>query len=85
MKDYGKVRSASQPNEVEITPTMVFVASDITPYEEELEGAISSGYEYNYKQYTKDEYITLLTETNAQAIAELQQELAAAKILLGVE
>ena len=57
------------------------MASNIEPYETELDGHIVSGYKYNYVEYSKDEY--LLQQTNS--IAVLQEELAAAKVLLGVE
>lgn len=76
-----KVRSSIQPQAIEITPDYVLVASNITPYEETFDGRTSSGYEYECTKYTKDEY---LIHQNEQ-IASLAQELAAAKILLGVE
>ncbi len=76
-----KARSAVQPQAIEITPNYVFVASNITPYEETVDGHTSSGYEYECTQYTKDEY---LIYQNQQIVA-LAQELEAAKILLGVE
>lgn len=85
MKDFGRVRSVDRPQEIEITSTSVFIASNINPYTEIIEEKTYTGYEYDYKQYSKDEYISLLTEENAAAIAELQEELAATKILLGVE
>ena len=78
MKDYGRVKGDTYPEEIVITPTEVMVASNIQPYTEEIEGRTMSGYEYNYKVYSKDEYYS-------STIAALQEELAAAKILLGVE
>ena len=78
MKDYGIVKSDNRPQEVEIKENEVFVASNIQPYEEEMEGHVMSGYKYNYKVYSKDEYYS-------STIAALQEELTAAKILLGVE
>ena len=85
MINYGRIKSTAYPKELEITQNNVFIASNITEYTENLDERIITGYEYNYIAYTKDEYIQLLNTTNAQAIAELQEELAAAKILLGVE
>lgn len=76
-----KVRSAIQPQAIEITPNYVLVASNITPYEETVDGHTSSGYEYECTQYTKDEYLIY----QSQLISSLSQELAAAKILLGVD
>ena len=81
MKNYGIVYGSTEPQTIEITPTSVFVASNIEPYEEQIDGTTISGYKYNYVEYTKDEY--LLQQTND--IATLQEELAAAKVLLGVE
>ena len=85
MIDYGRVRGSVQPPEVEMTGTKVLVASNIVPFEDTLGTRVISGFEYDYKEYTKDEYITLLNENNSKAIADLQEQLAAAKILLGVE
>ena len=76
-----KVRSSVQPQEITITANYVLVASNVTPYEEEVDGRISSGYEYDCIEYSKDEYLALQTNK----ITSLEQELAAAKILLGVD
>lgn len=81
MINYGRVRGTEMPPELQITSSSVFVASNIEPYEEAVDDVIMSGYEYDYISYTKDEYII----KNAEAINELSEELAAAKILLGVE
>ena len=76
-----KVRSKIMPNEIEITDKYVLIASNITTYEEEVDGHAMSGYEYDCAQYTKDEY----SVQQAARIESLQEELNAAKILLGVE
>ena len=76
-----KVRSSSRPQDIEITATSVLVASNITPFEEEVDGHTRSGFEYDCTVYSKDEY--LLRQTTE--IASLAQELTAAKILLGVD
>lgn len=81
MKNYGIIYGTAEPSTVEITPNSVFVASNIQPYEEEIDGHNVSGYKYNYIEYTKDEYLI----EQARSLAELQEELAAAKVLLGVE
>jgi len=52
-----KVRSKIMPNEIEITDKYVLIASNITAYEEEVDGHVMSGYEYDCTQYTKDEYL----------------------------
>lgn len=76
-----KVRSSKRPSVIEFTPTSVLVASDIIPYEEEIDGHTLSGFEYNCTEYSKDEYLAYQNER----IAELAQQLEAAKILLGVD
>lgn len=81
MTNFGRVRGSQKPENIEITSTTVFVASNITPYEEEIDDKIISGYEYDYVSYTKDEYIYNINKT----VEELQDELEATKILLGVE
>ena len=81
MTNFGKQYSTNRPPEVEFTSDYVFLATDITPYSEEIEGRQISGFYYNYVQYSKDEFL-LQQQTS---IAALQEELRAAKILLGVE
>ena len=85
MINYGKVCSTELPQEVEITSNYVFVASNIHPYELLSEDKSIVGYEYDYVAYTKNEYIQLLVSENAKTIQELEDELSAVKILLGVE
>lgn len=93
MVNYGVVRGDKSPELVEINATGVYVASDIQPYEEEIvdddnNTRTMSGYQYNYILYTKDEYLVILTKKNAeldQKNAELEDELQATKIILGVE
>lgn len=75
------VFSATRPQDIEITPTSVFIAENITPYERTIDGYTMSGYEYDYIIYTKDEYIAYLAEQNKT----LEEELRATKIILGVE
>ncbi len=81
MISYGKIRSGSRPKEVDMTASQVFIATNIEPYTIEIDGVEESGYQYDYVGYTKDEY--LLEQTNK--ITQLEQELQAAKILLGVD
>lgn len=85
MINYGKVRSSEIPQETQITTDYVYVASNIEPYELLNEDKILTGYEYDYIAYTKDEYIQLILEENSKTITELEDELSAVKILLGVE
>lgn len=61
-----KVRSATRPQDIEITATSVLVASDITPYEEIVFDNVMRGYEYECTEYSKDEYLIKLARENAQ-------------------
>lgn len=81
MINHGTQYSSTQPKAIEITDKFVFVAKNITPYSKEIEDHTISGYQYDYIQYTIDEY---LSEQNTTIIS-LQEELQAAKILLGVD
>ena len=81
MKNYGIIYGSVEPQAVEITETSVFIATNVVPYEEEIDGHNISGYKYNYVEYSKDEY--LLQQNNN--ITSLQEELQAAKVLLGVD
>lgn len=76
-----KIRSAVRPKDVEIMANSVLVASNITPYNEEVDGRILSGYEYDCTEYSKDEYLLM----QAGKVTSLEEELSAAKILLGVD
>lgn len=81
MTNYGIQYSTSRPAEVEMTDKYVFVAKNITPYSQTIEEHTIEGFSYEYIQYTKDEY--LMQQNNK--VLELEQELQAAKILLGVD
>lgn len=83
MINYGQVKGSVRPQEIEITSDKVFIASNIEAYEETIDEHNISGFKYNLIEYNKDEYIILLSQTNAD-IAALREELEAAKILLGV-
>lgn len=78
---HGKVYSTNEPQEIEITGSSVFIASNIQSYTKSVDGYEVTGYEYDCTEYTKDEF--LLQQSNK--MAQLSQELAAAKILLGVD
>ena len=72
MIDYGIIRGAEEPQALEITSEMIFVASNVEPYEYgEDERHINRGYQYHYVSYTKNEYIKLLSEANDELKEEL--------------
>lgn len=84
MNKMTNVRSSGRPDEIVVTSNNVMVASNIHEYTETIDEYTMSGYEYDYDIYTKDEYIAYMAN-QAKKIQELQEELAATKILLGVE
>ena len=59
MINHGIQYSMVEPQAIEITSDAVFIATDITPYSKEIEGHSISGYQYNYKQYSLAEYLTI--------------------------
>ena len=81
MKLYNITYSTTQPENIEITTTKVFVASNIEAVERTAEGITEQCYSFDLTEYDKDEYIALMANNNAS----LQEELEATKILLGVE
>lgn len=84
MKIYNPTYAYIEPPEIDITATKVFIASNVQEVEREIENSIVHCYQYTLTEYDKDEYLTILSQ-NQQDIAALQEELQAAKILLGVE
>ena len=60
--DYGRIQSTERPQDVEMTDTQVFMADNIEEYEKEIDGHAVQGFEYDYKSYTKDEYIQFLND-----------------------
>ena len=76
-----KVRSSITPQPIQVTKDSVLVASNVAPFHEEVDGHVMEGYEYDCTIYTKDQYLILQN----QQITSLQEELVAAKILLGVD
>ena len=78
MKNLGKVYGSIKPNSVEITDAYVFLATNISPYIKEMDGHVIEGYEYDYKQFTKDEYISYLQDQLIQtqeAICEIYENI----------
>ena len=81
MMNLGRVRGNDRPQEIKITNSSVFIASNIQSYEETIDEHYVTGFEYDLIQYSKDEYLLLLAKQNSELVDELQ----ATKILLGVE
>lgn len=64
MIDYGKVQSTIKPKETEIDEYSVWVNEDVREITVADENGSHTEYEYNQTQYSKDEYILMLSENN---------------------
>lgn len=62
MKNLGIQYSTSKPKAIEVKSDSVFIATNITPYQQVIEDHIVKGYSYSCIQYDKDEYIAKLHE-----------------------
>lgn len=58
------VQSNSKPKELDITPTAVYVRSDIKKHKRTDDEKEYTFYEYRESKYSKDKYIEMLTESN---------------------
>lgn len=84
MKIYNPVYADIEPSAIEITKDKVFIANNIEQVERSHEGIVEQCYKFSLTEYEKDEYIAIMAQKSAD-IAALQEELEAAKIILGVE
>jgi len=84
MKIYEHTYSMNKPPEIETTSTKVFVSTDVKEMSVEVEENTVNCFCYTLVEYDKDEYLDILFKQQTD-IAALQEELQAAKILLGVE
>lgn len=84
MQHITNVRSDNYPQTIQFINNNVLIPSNIHTYNEIIDEYEFSGYEYDCDVYNKDEYFIIMAE-QAQHITQLEDELAAAKILLGVD
>lgn len=77
MLNHGKVRANEQPEEIVIDESSVWIAENITTViVPDEDGQSHTEYEYDLKQYGKDEYIHSMDEqlTDAQmALCDLYE------------
>lgn len=79
------VRSVIKPKKIEILKNKVFVSSNITEVEKNFDDETYTEYEYELIEYSKDEYIKLLAQKNAELENSLTEtQLALCKIYEGV-
>lgn len=67
MVDYGKVRSTVKPEPIVLDEFSVWVHTDIQPVSENV-GTENEfvGFEFNMRQFEKDEYIQAQAQANAE-------------------
>ena len=58
------VQSTIKPNEIEIDEYSVWINSDIHEIKVPDENSLHTEYEFNQTQYSKDEFIRLMSEQN---------------------
>jgi len=78
MVDHGIVKSAVRPEEKVVDDYSVWLATDITENTISDDDGERTEFEYHLVQYTKDEYIKLIDEKNA----ELEEQLTDAQLAL---
>lgn len=84
MQHLTNVRSNGKPDSIQIINNKIIIPSNIHNFSLESDEGQISGYEYDCDVYDKDEYLIIIAE-QANHIHELEDELTAAKILLGVD
>lgn len=71
MVDYGRIRSTVKPEGKAIDDYSVWVNTDIQEIQVTDENGDRTEYEFNQVQYSKEEYIKLIDEKNAEIENEL--------------
>lgn len=66
MKDCGLTRSTIEPKPIEITENKVFIATDVHQIITETDEHKIQEYEFNLIEYSKDEYIKLISNKNSE-------------------
>lgn len=84
MQHINNVRSNGEPGAIQIISNNIIIPQNIHTFSITTDEGEISGYEYDCDIYNKDEYLIIIAE-QANRIAQLEDELAAAKILLGVD
>lgn len=78
MIDYGRVRSTVKPDETELDEYSVYLNTNIAEITVESDGEAHLEYEFDQLRYSKDEYIKIISEKNA----DLEQQLTDTQIAL---
>ena len=76
MINHGKTRANNKPMPIEVTATKVFVSSNAVPFTETVDGETVSGWEFDFVEYSKDEFILAMNLRNdmfEECIVELAE------------
>ena len=66
MVDYGRIRSTVRPEEQVVDEFSVWVNTDIQEVKVDHDGDVHTEFEFNQVQYSKDEFIEMMSEQNKE-------------------
>lgn len=66
MVDYGRIRSTVRPEEQVVDEFSVWVNTDIQEVKVDHDGDVHTEFEFKQIQYSKDEFIELISEQNKE-------------------
>ena len=66
MVDYGRIRSTVRPEEQVVDEFSVWVNTDIQEVKVDHDGDVHTEFEFNQVQYSKDEFIEMISEQNKE-------------------
>ena len=78
MFDYGKISSTVKPQALEIDEYSVYINTEISEIQTDFEGETVTEFEFNQVKYSKDEYIKMISDKNA----ELENQLTYTQLAL---
>ena len=71
MDDYGMVRSTVKPEPKTIDEYSVWVNTDISEIQIDIEGETHTEYEFHQVRYSKNEYIEMIDDKNSDLESQL--------------
>ena len=66
MVDYGRIRSTVKPEEQVVDEFSVWVNTNIQEVKVDHDGDVHTEFEFNQVQYSKDEFIEMISEQNKE-------------------
>ena len=64
--DYGRIRSTVRPEEQVVDEFSVWVNTDIQEVKVDHDGDVHTEFEFNQVQYSRDEFIEMISEQNKE-------------------